>query len=93
MIRTLIPSILLFFLPFALYFLWLGFQRRRVAEEAIDKRKHFFWIGVAGLVLAVAGFVFFTDFGGATPDEVYVPPTYVDGKLVPGHFAPRTPAP
>jgi hypothetical protein len=95
MIRTLVPSILLFCLPFGVYFLWLGFQKRRDAEEAIDKRKHFFWVGIVGFLLALAGFVFFTDFHGAAPDEVYSPPSYKDGKLVPGHFAPapRIPAP
>ena len=90
MIRSIIPSILLFFLPFILYLLWLGFQRRKDAEEAIDTRRHFLAVAIVGLVLAVGGFVYFTDFGGATPDEVYVPPRYEDGVLVPGHFAPRT---
>jgi hypothetical protein len=95
MIRALFPSVILFFLPFGLYFLWLGFQKRRDAEEAINKRKHFFWVGLVGFALAVAGFVAFTDFKGATPDAVYVPPSYKDGKLVPGHFAPApgVPAP
>jgi len=93
MIRTLVPSVLLFCLPFGLYFLWLGFQKKRDAEEAIDKRKHFSWIAIVGFVLAIGGFVFFTDFRGATPDEVYIPPSYKDGKLVPGHFAPPTSAP
>ena len=89
MIRSVVVSALLFLLPFVLYFLWLGFQRRKQAEEAITTGRHYFWVGLAGVVLAVAGFVYFTDFGGAPPDSVYIPPTYQDGKLIPGHFAPR----
>jgi hypothetical protein len=89
MIRTVLPSVLLFLLPFVLYFLWLGFQRRKMVQEAIATRRHFFWVGLMGVVLAVTGFVFFTDFGGAPPGSLYIPPTYKDGTLVPGHFAPR----
>lgn len=89
MIRTVLPSILLFFLPFVLYFLWLGFQRRKMAEQAIATRKHYFWVGLTGVVLAVLGFIYFTDYTGAPPDSLYVPPSYKDGTLVPGHFAPR----
>lgn len=92
MIRTLVPTVILFILPFALYFLWLGFQRRADAEQAINTRKHFIWVAGIGFLLALSGFIYFTDFSGATPEEVYVPPRYEDGKLVPGHFAPR-PAP
>lgn len=86
MIRTALTTGLLFALPFVLYFLWLGLQRRRYAEEAIAQRSHLVWVAAAGFVLAVIGFVYFTDFGGASPDAVYVPPRYEDGKLVPGHF-------
>ena len=89
MIRSVFTSVLLFFLPFVLYFFWLGFQRRKLAEEAIATRKHYFWVGLTGVVLAVAGFIYFTDYSGAPPDSVYVPPIYKDGVLVPGHFAPR----
>jgi hypothetical protein len=90
MIRTLVPSILLFLLPFAVYFLWLGWQRRRAATEVVAAdQRHVFWALGIGLVLAAGGFVIFTDFSGATPDEVYVPPYYENGKLVPGHFIPR----
>ena len=89
MIRSIATSAVLFFLPFVLYFLWLGLQRRKDAEEAIATGRHYLIVGLVGLVLAVSGFVYFPDFGGADPDAVYVPPVYKDGTLVPGHFAPR----
>jgi hypothetical protein len=94
MIRSLVPSILLFLLPFALYFLWLGRQRRRSGNAELKAdRRHLAWALGLAIALAAGGFVIFTDFSGATPDEVYVPPEYKDGKLVPGHFIPRTKAP
>jgi hypothetical protein len=94
MIRSLVPSILLFLLPFALYFLWLGLKRRQAAETEVPVSGRYLAIaGGIGLALAVGGFVIFTDFSGAKPDEVYVPPSYENGKLVPGHFKAREPAP
>jgi hypothetical protein len=90
MIRTLVPSILLFLLPFALYFLWLALKRRRSGGiEVPASGKHLAWTLGIGLVLATGGFVIFTEFGGSSPEELYVPPRYEDGKLVPGHFVPR----
>jgi hypothetical protein len=83
----------LFLLPFALYFLWLGLKRRRAAGTEIPvSGKYLAILGGIGLVLAIGGFVIFTDFSGASPDAVYVPPTYQDGKLVPGHFKAPGPA-
>lgn len=93
MIRSIVPSILLFLLPFGLYFLWLGQTRRRTPGTEVPVSGRYLAIaGGIGLALAVGGFVIFTDFRGAAPDEVYVPPYYQDGKLVPGHFKAREPA-
>ena len=93
MIRSLLLSTVLFLLPFVVYFVWLGRQRRADAEEAVYRHKHLFWVGVFGLGLAVTGFLVFTEFGGAPPDQIYIPPRTENGKLIPGHFAPRTEAP
>jgi hypothetical protein len=91
MIRSLVPSLLLFLLPFALYFLWLAARRRRSAEPIPTDNRHVLLAAGLGFVLAVAGFVIFTDFSGADPDAVYIPPRYENGVLVPGHFETRTP--
>ena len=89
MIRTVFFSAILFLLPFVLYFLWLGSERRKSEEEIAASKRHLFVVALAGIALAAAGFIYFTDFGGADPDAVWVPPVYKDGQLVPGHFAPR----
>jgi Co/Zn/Cd efflux system component len=88
MIRAVLPSVLLFLLPFALYLLWAGIQRRRSDAAAVEAAPYR-WIALAGLVLALAGFLYFMDLTAAAPDGVYVPPRYEDGRVVPGHFAPH----
>ncbi|MGQ4273330.1 DUF6111 family protein [Terrihabitans sp. B22-R8] len=91
MIRAILPSLLLFLLPFAVYFLWAAWQRR--VNEGSVPAAPYAWIAMAGLVLAIGGFLFFVDFTSATPEGVYVPSRYEDGKLAPGHFVPHgTPA-
>ena len=89
MIRTVFFSGVLFLLPFLLYFLWLGSERRKSEEEIAASKRHLFIVTLTGIAMAAAGFIYFTDFGGADPDAVWVPPTYQDGQLIPGHFAPR----
>jgi|LNFM01.1.fsa_nt_gb uncharacterized membrane protein len=89
MIRTVFYSAVLFLLPFVFYFLWLGSERRKSEEEIAASKRHLFFVTLAGIALAAAGFIYFTEFGGADPDAVWVPPVYKDGQLVPGHFAPR----
>lgn len=89
MIRTVFYSAVLFLLPFVLYFLWLGSERRKSGDAVPASRQHLFAVTLAGIALAALGFIYFTEFGGADPDAVWVPPVYKDGQLVPGHFAPR----
>lgn len=88
MIRAVLPSVLLFLLPFALYFLWAGIQRRR-ADAVTVAIAPYRWIALAGLVLAAGGFLYFMDLTAAPPDGVYVPPRYENGRVVPGHFVPH----
>jgi hypothetical protein len=87
MIRAVLPSVLLFLLPFVLYAGWLAVQKRRGAHVAHPRA--YLYVAAVGLALAALGLLFFVDFEAAEPDGVYVPPRYEDGRLVPGHFAPR----
>lgn len=90
MIRSIVPSIILFLLPFAVYFLWLGRQRRAAGETEVKvSNKYLAWAAAVGLALGAGAFVIFTEFGGAAPDAVFVPPRFENGKMVPGHFVPR----
>ncbi|BCJ90095.1 hypothetical protein IZ6_08300 [Terrihabitans soli] len=90
MIRSILPAIVLFLLPFAVYFLWLGLKRRSVAGTEIPvSGKYLAWATGLGMLLAAGAFVIFGDFRGADPDAVYFPPVYEGGKVTPGHFEPR----
>ena len=59
MLRVLIVEALLFLLPFALYGVYLLLRRQRWPAKGSDER---FWLIVAGLVSAIAGFVGLASF-------------------------------
>ena len=46
------------------------------------------WLWVIGgtLILLIIGLISFATPNGGEPDQTYVPPTIVDGEIVPGHF-------
>lgn len=83
-----IARVLLFLLPFLLFFLWLWLMRNtRLGDGRIDPRVQR-RITIGGLVtifLTVIGFVGYglTHRGGGT-EGVYEPATFVDGELRPG---------
>ena len=44
-------------------------------------------VGAVGtLVLRIIGVISFATPNGVEPGKTYVPPTVVDGEIVPGHF-------
>jgi TRAP-type mannitol/chloroaromatic compound transport system permease small subunit len=61
MIRIVVQELALFLLPFALYavyFAWKRWHAKRTGAEAPTwERGTWFWLVVAGLVLAIAGIV------------------------------------
>ena len=44
------------------------------------------WVLVGALVLLIIGMISFATPNGVEPGKTYVPPTTVDGEIVPGHF-------
>ncbi len=88
MIRVIITQIVLFLLPFLVFFVYRltthGWTGARVASFGPAK----FYLIIAGGLLVVAGFVVFALTGGESTG-VYVPTQYQDGELVPGGFRPR----
>ncbi|MDX6806371.1 DUF6111 family protein [Terrihabitans rhizophilus] len=85
MIRAIGPSVLLFLLPFLLFFAWNAFQRRPGRSRAVPYLK----LSIVGLVLALGGLLFFLDPTADEPRGIYIPPRYENGQVVPGHFAPH----
>jgi hypothetical protein len=89
--RVIFTNLLLFCLPFAAWMVWLRLFGPKDDKPAYQSRA--VWLVAAGLVLVLINFFVLGQLTGAAPDSVYVPPSVVDGKVVPGHFEPATPAP
>jgi len=85
MIRVVL-GVLLFFLPFILYFGWAKFVRRRmeISGGTWDDAP-MAWLVSAGAVLVIIGLVAtaVTTGSGSDPGKKYYPPRYEDGKVVP----------
>jgi hypothetical protein len=82
MTRAVIESVLLFLVPFGLFFVWLAFRQRSPGQrEAWSPAVT--WLTVAGLLLAIGGVL----FGYATSERRiggYEPAHVENGVLVPG---------
>ena len=90
---ALLIRLLLLLLPFLLFFLWLRYIKgKKQADGTLDPRteRNLTVISVVGLVAFVAGMItLILTSDETTRDKVYVPPTTVDGEVVPGHFEDR----
>lgn len=86
MIRI-IADILLFFLPFALYFGWAKFVRRQMElSGGTWDDAPIGWLIAAGVILcALSLTATFLLSDSADPSKVYVPPRYENGHIVPSH--------
>lgn len=91
--------VLLFLLPFVLFWLLIKFVRGRrrttagasdpatlAADEAREERRA--WVFIASLVVIIGGVLtalLLTSRGGDR-DQIYIPPRVEDGRVVPGRF-------
>ncbi|MDI9846860.1 DUF6111 family protein [Rhodoblastus sp. 17X3] len=85
MARSLLESLGLFAAPFLLYALFLIYRSRHPLVVAHWSRGALFWLTLAGLCLAIAGFLY-AGFFGANSAGVYVPAHIENGRLTPGRF-------
>jgi hypothetical protein len=96
MIRVVIENILLFLLPTLLYVGWVLLTRQPqtngpdgedAAERKILDDAPLLWLFTAGAALVVVTLVAFeSSSSGGKPGQHYVPPSYKDGKIEPGHI-------
>jgi len=95
MIRVVIENILLFLLPTLLYVAWILLTRQPQTsgpdgEDAGEKKilddAPLLWLFAAGAALVVVTLVAFESSTGGKPGQHYVPPSYKDGKIDPGHI-------
>lgn len=95
MIRVVIENILLFLLPTLLYVAWVLLTRQpqpsgpdgessgppKILDDA-----PLLWLFAAGALLVVVTLIAFESSSGGKPGQHYVPPSYKDGKIDPGHI-------
>jgi hypothetical protein len=93
MTRVFLTVVVPLLLPTVIYLLWLvSFGRGRSSGGAMAwQGLPWVWLGLAGFVLAAAAL--FVLVGRSGPQTgTYVPPHFEDGRVVPGHMEPATPA-
>ena len=94
MIRILLQYALPILLPFAVYFCWLHFARRKRTKNGEDhsdlpqslREGPWFWLIVSGFALMVTGLAFTAVMSGGKPGSIYETPRYEDGKVIPGRL-------
>jgi uncharacterized membrane protein YgdD (TMEM256/DUF423 family) len=84
MIRALSGEGLLFFIPFALFALYLVLSRRNPLKVAAWSEATA-WLVIAGLACAV-GALLFTALTAERQTKAFEPPHMENGQLVPGRF-------
>jgi hypothetical protein len=87
--RILLNYILPLILPMAVFLLWSWLTKGRKGTQPGDIPWYagpWFWLILAGFVL-MAGVLGVTVYlGGGSPDSVYQPPRYEDGRIVPSQI-------
>ncbi|MBX9773284.1 MAG: hypothetical protein K2Y71_02635 [Xanthobacteraceae bacterium] len=85
MARTVLIELLLFFIPFALYGLFLlSTQRSGVLDRANWSLARVLALVAASFLTVIVGVFFLAEPGGSPPRSTYIPAHIEDGKFVPG---------
>ncbi len=85
MLRIIISYLLPFILPFAAFFLY---RLLMTSGQPLLRRTPWFVLSVIGMALVAGTLVSFALFGGEAQEGIYVPPSFEDGRVVPGHVRP-----
>lgn len=86
MIRLILENTLLFLLPTAIYIAYVLLKRRieGTSEVNVLDDAPLIWLVAAGAALVIITLVVFGSVSGGKPGQIYEPPVYRDGKIVPG---------
>jgi len=89
MLRKLITIVLPVVLPFLVYWITLKIAQRRRAEGEIPgwERTPWFLLCLSAGVILAASLLWFRSHSGVAPGTELVPPSVVDGQVVPSHRA------
>lgn len=86
MIRVILINLLLFLMPFIVYFAYVYLiGRGRKPDEPITMTPIFVLFAI-GLVLMMGAIVYFIQFETGRPGQRYIPPQVEDGVLQPGRL-------
>lgn len=86
MIRLIIENTLLFLLPTVIYVAYVLLKRRIEGTSDINVLDDapLIWLVAAGAALVIITLVVFGSVSGGKPGQIYEPPVYRDGQIVPG---------
>lgn len=82
--RVFLQYILPFIAPTLVYLAWAWWKRRHQDEEAPVEKGPWFLLILAGFALAATSVIVFGLSKGHDPHSTYTPPSYKDGKVIPG---------
>jgi hypothetical protein len=77
-----LAEILLFLTPFALFVLW------RVLAPVHGLSLRIVALAAGALAVLFVTLLWYRGVGSMSPHASYVPPTYKNGRIIPGHAAP-----
>lgn len=87
MTKIILLRVLLFLVPFVLYWLYWRLLKRRNDEGKPTYPLAI--LTICGLVLVAASFLVLRATEGEGTDSIYIPPKYEDGKIVPAQNIPK----
>jgi len=89
MLRLVLIQLILFFLPFAIWFGWRAIlvRLKKVSGGTFDERP-IQTLMIAGGALFMAGLIYAAFSSGERGEVVYIPAHMADGELVPGRYVP-----
>ncbi len=95
MTRFLLQTVLPLLAPLGVYVLWVLISRRAREDGVLVAiaKGPWFWLVVAGFVLMGTTLGIMAALDSESPDGVYVPPRWEDGRVVPGRIVPPEAAP
>ncbi|MEE8371362.1 MAG: hypothetical protein V3R73_04375 [Sphingomonadales bacterium] len=89
---AMILRIVLFLLPFALFFIWLKIYQGRKSgageDDGLDPEveRRLKMAAISAILLSLGLILYVVFSSEATRGRDYVPPKVIDGKVEPGHF-------
>lgn len=93
MVRLILTAVLPFLAPVLVFLAWVWLRGRYVSRHGgqapVIETSTWFWLVVTGLALAASVLVITAVLEpGGVPGQEYRPPVLIDGRVVPGGFAP-----